>query len=254
MSVHVMSWVLRHSEEKLGNRLVLLVLADHAADDGTDAWPSVDTIASEARLSRRQVQRCLRELEASGAIIPAGRSHKSTTVWGVNMSPPEDDIYDAEGATSTTNGGDRMSPEPSLEPSKEQPSKDLAAAPREYDPLKGIKLGGRNQPWDALVQVTQADEKVEAGQIARALKLIRSYVAPLLSPQVIAEPMAAEAIIVREIRGRARLYRQRWPNVELTPTALAKNWSRVTTAQPGSDPVSTMEAAQRGIDEARSTT
>ena len=56
MSVHVISWVLSHSEERLGNRLVLIVLADHAAKDGSDAFPSVNTIAQEARMSKRAVR------------------------------------------------------------------------------------------------------------------------------------------------------------------------------------------------------
>src|ERR1700690_4329746 len=85
MSVHVMSWVLRHSEEKLGSRLTLLVLADHAHDDGTESWAAVDTIAREARLSRRQVQTCLQKLEESKAIIQTGTRSNGTRIWRVNM-------------------------------------------------------------------------------------------------------------------------------------------------------------------------
>ncbi len=46
MSVRVLSWVFDHSPvEHRGDLLVLLVLADHAHDDGTRAFPSVETIA-----------------------------------------------------------------------------------------------------------------------------------------------------------------------------------------------------------------
>jgi hypothetical protein len=79
VSIFPLSWVLRHSEEKLGRRLVLLVLADHAKEDGSMAWPSVETIAAHARLSRRAVQDALRELEKSGAIRKRGVSQAGTS-------------------------------------------------------------------------------------------------------------------------------------------------------------------------------
>lgn len=86
MSVHVMSWVLRNSDARLGDRLVLLVLADHAKDDGTSAWPSVATIADEARLSRRGATYCLGNLERAGAIVKTGQSRHGTNVWTVVMA------------------------------------------------------------------------------------------------------------------------------------------------------------------------
>lgn len=138
MSVHVTSWVLRHSEEKLGNRLVLLVLADHAREDGTGSWPAVETIGQEARLTRRQTQRCLRSLEANGSIRPEGKHSSGTQVYAVVMAvensvetvdeggdkmTPRGDIHDTEGATSTTAGVSQMSPEPSLEQPSLEPSR-----------------------------------------------------------------------------------------------------------------------------------
>lgn len=78
MSVHVTSWVLRYSEERLGNRLVLLALADYAHDDGSKAYPTNETLQRDARLGERQVRNCLRSLEANGSIeqtktLPDGR-------------------------------------------------------------------------------------------------------------------------------------------------------------------------------------
>jgi biotin operon repressor len=85
VSVHVSSWVLRHSEAKLGARLVLLVIADHASDDGTRSWCSVETLGVEARLSRRAVQDALRRLEADGAIVETGKGPKGTHEYRVVM-------------------------------------------------------------------------------------------------------------------------------------------------------------------------
>lgn len=86
MSIHVMSWVLKRSPARLGERLVLLVLADHASDDGTDAFAAVSTIAFEARISERAAQYALRNLEAGGAIAATGvHPQWGTTIYSVRM-------------------------------------------------------------------------------------------------------------------------------------------------------------------------
>lgn len=110
MSIYVMSWVLKHSDEKLGRRLVLLVLADHAKEDGTFAWPSVETIGAQARLSRRAVQSALRGLEEDGAIIRRGESKSKTTIYDVVMRAQNPH---PGGAQLTTPEGANSAPEPS---------------------------------------------------------------------------------------------------------------------------------------------
>ena len=47
-------------------KMVLLVIADHASDDGTEAWPSQRLIAEKASLTIRTVQRCINNLQAQG--------------------------------------------------------------------------------------------------------------------------------------------------------------------------------------------
>jgi hypothetical protein len=68
LSVQAISWVLDHSESRLGTRHVLISIANHAKSDGTGAWPSVSTIARESKLSEREVRYALRELEKSGEL------------------------------------------------------------------------------------------------------------------------------------------------------------------------------------------
>ena len=46
--------------------MVLLVIADHASDDGTEAWPSQATIAAKASISIRTVQRAVNSLVENG--------------------------------------------------------------------------------------------------------------------------------------------------------------------------------------------
>jgi hypothetical protein len=139
MSVHVTSWALRHSKSRLGDRLVLLVLADHAKDDGTYAWPSVPTIATQSNLSDRQVQRCLQNLVELGEIELQGKSKSGTHIYAVagfiahergdNLSPPAEPL----GVTSTTEGVTPMSPDlsvvqPSVEITPHKPPTELATA------------------------------------------------------------------------------------------------------------------------------
>lgn len=47
-------------------KMVLLIIADHASDDGTEAWPSQRLIAEKASLTIRTVQRCINNLQAEG--------------------------------------------------------------------------------------------------------------------------------------------------------------------------------------------
>lgn len=155
MSVHAISWVLRHSEAQYGARLVLIVLADHADAEGRGTYPSVGTIAREARLEKRQVQRVLMELAGSGRI--ARRPEASpfgTTIYdlclnpeipadvdaraggGGRLSPPdtraaEQDISDKSGAADVTQTvpSNRKEPErPLTYRGKRVPTADVAAA------------------------------------------------------------------------------------------------------------------------------
>ena len=68
MSVQAISWVLEHSKARLGARLVLLSIANHANGEGENAWPSVSRIADEAGMSPRQVKNLLPELERLGEL------------------------------------------------------------------------------------------------------------------------------------------------------------------------------------------
>lgn len=89
MSVQALSWVLENAHARLGARLVLIALANHAHDDGSNAFISQQTIAREAHLTDRQVRRCLKELEASGEIARTDRKADGRIVWQVVLRPAE---------------------------------------------------------------------------------------------------------------------------------------------------------------------
>ncbi len=65
MSIRLMSECWR-TDLPTVEKMVLLVIADHASDDGTEAWPSQATIAAKASISIRTVQRAVNSLVAGG--------------------------------------------------------------------------------------------------------------------------------------------------------------------------------------------
>ena len=69
MSVRVMERVWRYGPPHPNERLVLLCLADKAADDGRNAFPSMATIAERTALSQRTVERVIDRLVAAGYLL-----------------------------------------------------------------------------------------------------------------------------------------------------------------------------------------
>ena len=67
-------------------RLVAVALADHVNEATNECWPSIETICRRVRRQRRQVRRCLRELEAAGVIrrdarYDRGRQTTNRYIW-----------------------------------------------------------------------------------------------------------------------------------------------------------------------------
>lgn len=131
------------SVEQRGDLLVLLVLGDHAHDDGTGAYPTVETIAKKARMTRRGAQLALRRLEALGAIEPIGKrpTRRGTSDQGQieyrvlmgdggELSSPRSEfageLDDTQGRTERHEGANPASPKPSFEPSVEPSSTSLS--------------------------------------------------------------------------------------------------------------------------------
>lgn len=191
-----MSWVLKHSDETLGRRLVLLVLADHAKEDGSGAWPSVETIAKEARLSERQVQYALRGLETSLSITCTGRTKKGTRVYAVHMRGADIAPLAAQGgAIYDSEGVQPIAPEPSLEPSK--------TTTREVS-----RNGHQNPIWDALVEVF-GEPSTDSARTLRG-KISSSLTRAGATPE--------------QVVSRAKSWPRHFDSATLTETALEKHW------------------------------
>ncbi|MCK0090493.1 helix-turn-helix domain-containing protein [Rhodococcus sp. F64268] len=148
MSIEAIIWTLEHAEIPSPTppgmpsaptlTLVLLGLANHASRHGDGAYPSVRRLAAYARLSERQVQRCLAALVDLGLIdrgdqarvaatIP--REDRRPTCYDLKMQrgdtpssrlPQRGDSSAADGVTERDERGDgsdtRTVPDPSDEP------------------------------------------------------------------------------------------------------------------------------------------
>jgi len=126
MSVQAMSWVIQNSTHKGNSLVVLLMIANHAKSDGTDAWPSVKTLAREARVSSRTIQYTIRRLKKSGELNiqegagPAGANLYSLPKMGAqNLRTVPHSSTQANcigGAQTAAEGGaTTIAPEPSFD-------------------------------------------------------------------------------------------------------------------------------------------
>jgi len=127
MSIRAIQTVLDESTHKGSARLLMVVLANYAHDDGRYAFPSVATMTKYTKLTRRNVQLLLRKLEASGELAEMGIHNSGTTIYrlvlpgfaegGVKFSsakrtgasPPS-----APGVKSGSAGAKPASPDPSV--------------------------------------------------------------------------------------------------------------------------------------------
>ena len=147
MSIRLMTqvWEL---DLPLADKMVLLVIADHASDDGTNSYPSVGTIARKSSMSARNVQRCLSRLEGQGLVsiqrqqggpsyYDPSRRPNAYTINGATLSHlivERGDIQSPRGVTGATIPPDLQSPKPSIEPS-EEPS--ISNVPNKYSEIWG---------------------------------------------------------------------------------------------------------------------
>ena len=114
-------------------KMVLLVIADHADDYGRNAWPSMRTIARKSSMSERQAQRYVKSLIARQVIScesQAGglwdtRQDRRPNRYSINFNGVSSvSPRNSNGVTSTTQRGDTtgkngvtpVSPKPPIEP------------------------------------------------------------------------------------------------------------------------------------------
>ena len=92
MSGRATTAVYDHSTHDASRLLVMLAIAN-AANDAQVAWPGIDEIARNARISERQAQNVLRDLETSGELCRSlGGGRRNTTRYLITLGLDEERI------------------------------------------------------------------------------------------------------------------------------------------------------------------
>ena len=146
MSIESVRSVLESSKAKGSERLLLLVIAEHADKDGI-AWPGNELLARESAMSKRQVQRLIQSLvdkkeldivqEGDGrgnkrimrvsikgdkSVIKGDNSVTLSEEKRVTNPTIKGDIFDTKGDKSVIKGDIAMSPEPLNHKNQIEPS------------------------------------------------------------------------------------------------------------------------------------
>jgi hypothetical protein len=171
MSIRLMSEVWRTDLPTI-EKMVLLVIADHASDDGTEAWPSQATIAGKASISIRTVQRAVNSLVAAGYLWMQKGAGGSATCredrrphkYTINIKRLRGDTESARddrGDNESDNGATLATPTGRLSRPMNHPNKPSIET-SEFDlfwdqyPIKVGKAAAK-KAWDKAIKVEAAD-------------------------------------------------------------------------------------------------
>jgi hypothetical protein len=123
-----MTWVWNESKSKKNARLLLLAIADCAADDGTNAYPSNAELQRKTGLSERAVQSTLGDLVSLGELAiyrnagPGGCNRYRVVMTPAESAPPQD-LHPAGSAPPANSAGADSAPLPQdLHPTPAEPA------------------------------------------------------------------------------------------------------------------------------------
>jgi hypothetical protein len=141
--------VLDKSKSKGTARLVLLILADYANEDGT-AWPSTVTIAQKANTTKRNVLKTLSILEKEGEITRLGTGMRGVIKYHITVATGE--LQDTSEPQYTSEPEDTTTGEPQYTRTGElqdtQPLTKPLLTPQREGAKKGKSNGTRlDEDW-----------------------------------------------------------------------------------------------------------
>lgn len=161
MSVTAIRSVLKYSEARLSARLVMLVLADAAHDDGV-TWLGQKEIGAKGRISQAEVHRSLKELAEEGELEQrkAQRGRRRINVYRIVLpgldEPRYEDMPFALDHPFTTSQDEGPSENDDLSSGRSTTSH-LVDPSRARDPLEVLNRKG--EPSDANASERAGDER-----------------------------------------------------------------------------------------------
>lgn len=218
-----------------GEKLVALKLADNANDEG-HCYPHIRTVARHTQMTDRTVQRHVKALEDRGWLVRSRSRRRNGTYSGYQFwivaYEPGDKMsggFDEPGDKMSSGPGDKMS---GHEPSKKGTIKETSIpkghtgdAGASRQPAREVAQQTPNQNgkpvqhriFDGLVAVLgepPASGTSERGKWNRAVK----------------ELTKAGLREAEDVEALAGEYRARWPDIDMTPIALANNAHHLITS------------------------
>lgn len=187
-------------------KFIATVYADHAWEDGSHAYPAVDTVAGITGLSTRTVQRYLRVLEEMGMLLPNGKGPRGTNRYDFPLQSNEDGSV-----RLAIRGGDTVTP--SAEEPKAADSGD-SLTPRQAD--GGDRESGDTESGDTGITQTNNPSLVlvvNDADVAKIAKLYETEIGAIT-------PLVADAI-----RDALKTYPADWI-CEAIPIAVKNNARR----------------------------
>ncbi len=166
MSIKIMNAVWQLSRQKGTPLLLMIAIADNA-NDGGEAWPGIEYLAHKIRMSERQTQRLVRDLEKTDELIVergGGRGNAHRYFILVGKTPDEIATLRAR-----EKKGDKMSPFPKEIPARQPRAikgDKLSPFPEEAkaqpaEPIKGDKM----TPFPTETLELKGDTQVQKGDI-----------------------------------------------------------------------------------------
>ena len=196
MSVYCMARVFNKSKATGVDRFVLLSIADNAWDNGTNAWPSIARICHKTGLGRRTVQRSINNLIAIGELARHER-------------PGHSSMFEV---LITDDWPDNVFIEPKSEVAEKAPKKAAKTKTTDVEVFKEKKPTKEDPVWTAMLDVCginpatiNAQERSKFNGCRKRLKESNA---------------TADDVYIR-----AQVYRRKFENAALTPTALVSHWS-----------------------------
>jgi hypothetical protein len=178
MSIKAMTLVWEHSNQSGSSLLMLLAIADYAKDDGTGAWPAIETLARKTRMKRRNAIYVIQKLEKAGELRvhrddPEHKSNIYDIVFPEEVSvQPSAPLFGEgvqpiapEGATHCTggvqpiapSGVQPIAPDPLVEPSIEPSVNHQRSAPKNPTPKEVYDNPDVSERAKALLKKIEAE-------------------------------------------------------------------------------------------------
>ena len=215
-----MSWVWEQ-DLPTTKKMLLLAIADHADDDGDNAWPSKARLATKVGVMPGHVRRMLRELEDDGWITTA-RQRGGTLETPSDRRPNRYKINLERGCLQEPSSAQRGRMEAPSRGRTQEPPRGCVGEPliisstSDTSSERGERV--RDRLFESLAEACALDmERLTSsarGVLNKATKELR---------QVDATP---EQVLLA-----ARRYAERFPSAAVTPSALAKHFPALTSIQ-----------------------